>query len=341
MWLSRSTPSVYRIAPPLPSLPSLPAGMPRLATGGAAATPPGGKGTPPPSPLSGSLVLLVPLAPDLGAQGPALVVAPAVADLEVARRETLEHEAAALDQRDRRQVAGLDVGLEAMQAQVQEGVPQQQLHALGHVALASVGSADVIAEISALQRAAHDLAEAEDAEDGAAAGAAGEQRQRVRAPRSRQEHLEGDAVQRRRHPGMVQATAGAHQRHQLRLVARRRLSQVDAAPAHALRGTARGSQRRSDVPARTSRTSRWPWARTSHRSLERDTNPRPCPRGPWSGWRAPSGRGTAGCIRNAASRSASPSPRARPRRRRPGRPARWERSRRRRRRRSGAGSRSR
>jgi hypothetical protein len=48
MWLSRPTQSVYRIAPRIPSFPFLPAGMPRLATGGAAATPPGGKGTPPP-----------------------------------------------------------------------------------------------------------------------------------------------------------------------------------------------------------------------------------------------------------------------------------------------------
>src|ERR1700730_13457482 len=67
MWLSKPTQSVYRVRPPttphpLDPLPpsrgaatgdrrsrGLPAGMPRLATGGAAATPPGGKGTRPPS----------------------------------------------------------------------------------------------------------------------------------------------------------------------------------------------------------------------------------------------------------------------------------------------------
>src|ERR1700732_215544 len=57
MLLSRPTQSVYRISPRIPSIPFLPAGMPRLATGGAAATPPGGKGTPPPSPLSGEFRL--------------------------------------------------------------------------------------------------------------------------------------------------------------------------------------------------------------------------------------------------------------------------------------------
>src|ERR1700726_830619 len=55
MRLSRPTQSVYRIAPRIPSIPFLPAGMPRLATGGAAATPPGGKGTPPPSPSLGGV----------------------------------------------------------------------------------------------------------------------------------------------------------------------------------------------------------------------------------------------------------------------------------------------
>ena len=57
-------------------------------------------------------------APGLGADRPALVVAPAAADLQVARRESLELEPAALGQCDRRRVAGLDVRLEPVQAEL-------------------------------------------------------------------------------------------------------------------------------------------------------------------------------------------------------------------------------
>ena len=55
-------------------------------------------------------------APLLGADRPALVVAPAAADLQVALREALAHEADALRERDRGGVARLDVRLQPVQA---------------------------------------------------------------------------------------------------------------------------------------------------------------------------------------------------------------------------------
>src|SRR6202047_3935319 len=70
MLLSRPTQSVYRIAPRPPSIPFLPAGMPRLATGGAAATPPGGRGRPLPPPHSASLFLILPIPLVLRRQSP-------------------------------------------------------------------------------------------------------------------------------------------------------------------------------------------------------------------------------------------------------------------------------
>jgi type IV secretory pathway VirJ component/protein-S-isoprenylcysteine O-methyltransferase Ste14 len=56
--LSRPTQSVYRIAPRIPSIPFLPAGMPRLATGGAAAPLRGGRGRPLPPLFRGEFRLI-------------------------------------------------------------------------------------------------------------------------------------------------------------------------------------------------------------------------------------------------------------------------------------------
>jgi hypothetical protein len=56
MALEAFSKSIYRIAPRIPSIPFLPAGMPRLATGGAAATPPGEEGDAPSLPLAKRLL---------------------------------------------------------------------------------------------------------------------------------------------------------------------------------------------------------------------------------------------------------------------------------------------
>ena len=74
--------------------------------------------------------------PLLRADGPALVVGPAATDLEVPLGEALLDEPAPGDERDRGRVAGLDVGLDAVQLQRGERFAQHQLQALGHVALA-------------------------------------------------------------------------------------------------------------------------------------------------------------------------------------------------------------
>src|SRR4051795_5284556 len=96
---------------------------------------------------------------------PALVVAPASADLQVARREALTPEARAFGQRQRALVARLDVRLDAVQEQLAEGEAQRQLHALVHVPTPREGLADPVAEIGVLERAADDLRELEDADD--------------------------------------------------------------------------------------------------------------------------------------------------------------------------------
>src|SRR4051812_21394177 len=113
--------------------------------------------------------------PALRTDGPALVVAPASADLQVARGEALVLEAAAACQRHRGVVARLDVRLEAVQPQRPERLAQQQLHALGHVAVALEARHAAVAEERALQPAADDLAEVEEADEHVVLDAPGEE----------------------------------------------------------------------------------------------------------------------------------------------------------------------
>ena len=104
----------------------------------------------------------------VGGDRVALVVAPLAADQQVARREALQPEARAAGQRDRRCVAGLDVRLDAVQAQRAEGVVEHLLERLAHQALAGVLLVRVVAQVGGLERAADDLGDREDAGDLAA-----------------------------------------------------------------------------------------------------------------------------------------------------------------------------
>src|SRR5262249_13995297 len=104
--------------------------------------------------------------PPLLAEGrPALVIAPAPGDHEVARGGPPTPEAEGLGQGPGEPVAGLDVGLEAVEPEAPEGVTEDEREALGHVALAGVSAAPVVAEVGALERAPHDLAHVDGADD--------------------------------------------------------------------------------------------------------------------------------------------------------------------------------
>src|SRR5436305_1437746 len=81
-------------------------------------------------------VRVVPRSPLLREDRPALVVAQAPADLEVARREALAAESRAAGKRDRGGIAGLDVGFDAVQAERQERVAQDQSDPRPHVSVA-------------------------------------------------------------------------------------------------------------------------------------------------------------------------------------------------------------
>src|SRR3954452_9326084 len=157
--------------------------------------------------------------PLLGEDRPALVVAPAPVDLQVARREALEPEARPLGQRDRRLVVGLDVRLDPVQPECSESVLEHELDPLAHVAKPGIRRPDGVTEIRVQERPAEDLAEVEEAEDPAVAAPAEQEELEVVGARAVHERGELLLAHRRERPRLVQRAALAHQRGELAGVA--------------------------------------------------------------------------------------------------------------------------
>jgi hypothetical protein len=156
------------------------------------------------------------------------VVAPAAADLEVARREALELEAAAARERDRRRVARLDVRLEPVQVELRERMPQNQPEPLGHVAAAGVGGDRAVAQERTLQPAADDLADVREADDRRVLTPADEQRLERLVGRPCEQRRERLVAGRRLQPRVVERSTRPHRRDELRAVVRGRYAQLDA-----------------------------------------------------------------------------------------------------------------
>src|SRR5882672_7906508 len=75
----------------------------------------------------------------------------------------LAPEAQSPDQPKRRLVAGLHVGLQAMQAQATESVGDREAQPLSHQALVFMGCEGVVAQIRAAKRSPHDFTDVDDA----------------------------------------------------------------------------------------------------------------------------------------------------------------------------------
>src|SRR4029077_7741152 len=127
----------------------------------------------------------------------ALVVAPATADLEIARREALTAKAASQGERERAPVARLHVALPPVESQHLEGDAQREPDALGHEPLPGGAGEGVVADECALQRAAHDLVQVDDADDRAVLTPADEEAHATWPPRRIHEGAEGPCVLRR------------------------------------------------------------------------------------------------------------------------------------------------
>ena len=105
-----------------------------------------------------------------------LVVAPASADLQISLCESLVHESRSTHELDRGRVAGLDVGLETVKPELREHPREHELQPLAHVTMAGVRGHRAVAEECALERAADDLADVDEADDRAVVAAAYEHR---------------------------------------------------------------------------------------------------------------------------------------------------------------------
>jgi hypothetical protein len=146
------------------------------------------------------------------------MVAPAAAQVEVARRVALAMEAEALYERNRGDVPGLDIGLEPMQAELPKSVPEHEAEAFAHVALAGEWRADVIAEVGALKGAARDLTEFDGAEEGLIQATTEEKPDKVGASTPREVVRELGGRSGWRDPGVMDDATLPVQREELPLV---------------------------------------------------------------------------------------------------------------------------
>ena len=109
-------------------------------------------------------MLATQLAPVLGQYCEADVVAPAACDLHVTAREALARKPDALREPERPQVGGLDIDFDAVELELSKRDFERQRHSLRHVTAAGMRREREVAEIGALEGAAHDLGEIEHAD---------------------------------------------------------------------------------------------------------------------------------------------------------------------------------
>src|SRR5439155_18862748 len=86
-------------------------------------------------------------------------------DLEVAARVSLLAPTGRAEQLERPLIARLDVGLEAMEPELAEGVPEHERHRFAHVAVAGVRDERVVPEVRVAERPVMDLREGIDTDE--------------------------------------------------------------------------------------------------------------------------------------------------------------------------------
>src|SRR4051812_18669064 len=164
----------------------------------------------------------------VGQDRPTFVIAPAAADLQIARREALPAEARLACQCQRALVRRLDVGLDAVQAQLAEREAQCLLHAVAHVPLPGKRPADPVAQIRVLERPADHLGELEEADDRVVLGTPRKQRVEVVGAVAFEQSPVARCVRGRIRPRPMQLDARLNQVDELAPVARRRLGETHA-----------------------------------------------------------------------------------------------------------------
>jgi hypothetical protein len=93
------------------------------------------------------------------------MIAPATANLEVARRKPLHSKTKALHQRDRMRVLRLNVGFKPVKSQFPEAVGDDQAQPAAHKTTSGEWLERVVAKVRRLEATAHDFADVDDAGD--------------------------------------------------------------------------------------------------------------------------------------------------------------------------------
>src|SRR5712691_6777382 len=114
-----------------------------------------------------------------------------------------------------------------MELHRREGVPEHELNALAHVALARIGLRGVVAEVGAVKHSANDLTQGEEAHDGAVGESADEKALDVRLAAAAHPLAEGCGIGRWHHPASMECPTDPVQCNNLLPVAARRLAEVD------------------------------------------------------------------------------------------------------------------
>jgi hypothetical protein len=156
------------------------------------------------------------------------VVAPAPRNLQISRREALEPKAGALHEGDRRDVLWLDVRLDPMEPHGDKGMPQHELQALRHVALAVERTLGVVPHVCALKEAADNLVQHENADDRSVLDPADKEAVHPWLPLPFHPLGEGRVIGRWRDPATMDRTTRKIPRDELFLVPPGWLAQVDA-----------------------------------------------------------------------------------------------------------------
>ena len=200
--------------------------------------------------------------PGLPHDGPALVVAPASPDLQVARREALLPEPEPPHQPPGVAIPRLNVGLQAVEPEAPERVAQDQRQAFRHVALARVRPERVVAEVGALEVPAHDLVQVDHAHDGVVGAPPDEQTMTARSGRQHPAH-HGPGRLGRVDPRPMKATARPREGRERGRVVEARRPEQDAPPRLDRSGptapTPRvaGGRHYTATPRRVSSRARW------------------------------------------------------------------------------------
>ena len=95
----------------------------------------------------------------LSRESPPLVILPLALDLQIPLSETLQPKTQALDESNRSDISGDNIGLDPVEAQVLEGVEHGESKRLSHESLSNIGESYPVAEIAALEAASADLIE--------------------------------------------------------------------------------------------------------------------------------------------------------------------------------------